>query len=133
MPDNKISNKKTCTIVPVIYVNNAMGGTIAIRAPVLLSIFQSEEILNEFRKNPHKKYSVKEIFDMRCKEIPVKEATVRRVLTDNKMFFETTKDIEIRGKKGKKTVMVINFTKLKPISEFVFKAVEELWENENEK
>lgn len=115
---------------PVIYFNDKIGGTLAIKAPVLLSIFQSEELLKTYKKDPDRKYSVKEIYELCNKNIPVKEATIRRALTDNSMYFETGKDIDIRDKKGKKTVVVINFTKLKPIVENIFDAVEELWTDE---
>lgn len=118
------------TIIAIIYFNDGIGGTKVIKAPVLLSIFQSEKLMRSFCEDPEKKYSVKEIYELRNKNIPVKEATIRRCLTDNKIFFETSKEVEIRKKKGKKTVMVINFTTLKPITKYVFDAVKEIWEDE---
>jgi hypothetical protein len=127
MPNRKVKDK---TPVPVIYFDNGVGGTLTIKAPVLLSIFQSEELVKAYREDPDRRYSVKEIYDLCNKNIPVKEATIRRALTDNGVFFETGKDIDIRKHKGKKTVVVINFTKLKPIAEYVFDAVQELWEDE---
>jgi hypothetical protein len=129
MPNSKLKKRNPA---PIIYFNDGLGGTIAIKSPVLLSIFQSHKLILAYKKNPDKKYSVKEIFELRNKDIPVKEATIRRALADNKEFFETTKDIEIRGRKGNQTVMVINFTKLKPITEFIFNAVEEFWGDDDE-
>ena len=117
---------------PIIYFNNGLGGTLAIKSPVLLSIFQSPKLLKEFRKNPNRKYSVKEIFKLRNKDIPVKEPTIRRALADNKEFFETKKEVEIIDKKNSKTIMIINLTKFKPFSEQVFNAVEELWEEDED-
>jgi hypothetical protein len=124
MPNRKVKEPDP---VPVIYFNDGMGGTVAIRAPVLLSIFQSPSLIKAYKEDPERRYSVKEIFELCNDNIPVKEATIRRALTDNGIFFETGKDIDIRKKNGKKTVMVINFTKLKPIAKYVFQAVEELW------
>lgn len=128
MPNRKVNEDPTP--VPVIYFNDGIGGTMAIKAPVLLSIFQSEELLKAYKKDPDRKYSVKEIYELCNKNIPVKEATIRRALTDNGFYFETGKDIDIRKNKGKKTVVVINFTKLKPIVQHVFDAVEDLWDDD---
>lgn len=114
--------------VPVIYVDNGMGETITIKSPVLLSIFQSKDLIKEFEEDPDRKYSVKEIFEMRNKNIPVKEATIRRCLSENQLFFETKKDIDIQKKKGRKTVVIINMTKLKPLSKAVFEAVKTIQE-----
>lgn len=123
---------KTERLVDPIYIYDGVGTRVEIKSPVLLSIFQSPELIKEYKKDPEKKYTVKDILKIRCSELPVKEATIRRALTDNTQYFDTQKDVEIRGKRGNKTVMVINFTKLKPIAFDIFKAVEKKWKEDNE-
>lgn len=130
MPDRKVDQERDPEPVPIIYFNDGLGGTLAIKAPVLLSIFQSPALLEAYKQDPDRRYSVKEIYELANKSIPVKEATVRRVLTDNNIYFETDKGVDIREDGDKKTVMVVNFTKLKPIAEYVFQAVESLWEDD---
>ena len=124
MPDNKIKQKRKWS-TPFVYCDDGMGGKVFIRAPVLLSIFRSTKLIEAYKKNPERTYSVKEIFDLSNRDIPVEQSSIRKVLTDNKIFFETRKEIEVRRHRGTKTVMVINFAKLKPIAKFVFDAIEE--------
>lgn len=126
---NNIINKER-KIFTRIYFEDDIGNKMEIKSPVLLSIFQSEKLLQLYKNDPEKKYSVKDIFNLRNKALPVKEPTIRHALNDNQIYFETSKDIEIRGSKGNKTVMVIIFTKLKPIVHYVFKAIEEMQKND---
>jgi hypothetical protein len=119
-------------IKPVIEFNNGLGGRLLIKSPVLLSIFQSPKIIQAYKEDPERKYSVREIFELINKNMPLKEPTVRRALSDNKEFFETTKEIDVVEKKNSKTIMVINFTKFKPFAENVFNAVEELFKEDED-
>ena len=93
-----------------------MGGYIEIRSPVLLSIFQSEELMHAYKQDPHRKYSVNEILSMRNKSIPVQRPSIRRTIVDNTILFETTKEVQVIGKKGNK---------------YVFEYIEKEWENQD--
>lgn len=92
---------------------NTGSETIVVKSPSLLAIFQSEKLLEAFEEDPDREYSTREIFSMLNGDIPVQECTIRRILVENRVFFETSKAVDIQKKKGVKKVVVLNVTKFK--------------------
>lgn len=126
----KKEEKKNRRILTELVINTG-SETIVIKSPSLLAIFQSEKLLESYEEDPDRAYSVKEIFEMLNDSIPVQECTIRRVLADNRMFFDTFKAVEIQKKKKSKRVVVLNqATFKKDTAGAAFAHVKDKWDED---
>lgn len=101
-----------------IIFDDGFGTVHEIKASSLISLFFSNELRENFKKNPKKRYSIKELLDLA--HTPCSVSSIRSNITINTQLFNT-EDISDITKNGKRKVLVkIKVAKLKPIAEKIF-------------
>lgn len=111
--------KKKNGLLPRIVFDDGMGDRIEITAPSLVTLFQSEKLMNNFDKDPEREYTIEELIDMML--IPCDKGTMRANFRRNELF-EVDERIE-KGKGGLVTRIIVIFN---PNVKRIFAAVKEL-------
>jgi hypothetical protein len=112
-----------------IIFENDKGEKQEITTPSLNVIFRCKELQESFNNNPERKYSVNDIIGMIGNLAPNKN-TLRTNLSNSELYFDDTGesisghvDYSKDSEPPRKRLVTLKLFKLKPLVEYIFKAI----------